>query len=194
MQPLSTTERRENYESLARRAEQMIQRSPGSYKLRIGALALLGYAVIWAVAIGLLALLGGLVWAAFVSAALIVLLIKTKLIIALPLLLWVLVRALWVRIERPDGLRITVREAPALFSELKALSRRLRMPRIHEVLLNNEFNAAVVQSPRLGILGLQRNTLILGLPLMLALSPEEMRAVLAHEAGHLSGNHGRFGG
>lgn len=29
---------------------------------------------------------------------------------------------------------------------------------------------------------------------MQALSPEEFRAVLAHEFGHLSGNHGRFGG
>lgn len=190
----TTTERREKYESLARKAEQMIQRSPDSYKLRIGALALLGYAVIWTATIGLLALLGSAVWAAFAGAALLVLLIKTKLIIALPLLLWVLVRALWVRIERPDGLRITAREAPALFVELKALSRTLRMPRIHEVLLNTEFNAAVVQSPRLGILGWQRNTLILGLPLMLALSSDEMQAVLAHEAGHLSGNHGRFGG
>lgn len=33
----------------------------------------------------------------------------------------------------------------------------------------------------------------MGLPLLLMLSPEQVRAVLAHELGHLSGNHNRFG-
>ncbi|WP_375494953.1 M48 family metallopeptidase, partial [uncultured Nostoc sp.] len=61
-------------------------------------------------------------------------------------------------------------------------------------MLTNNFNAAVVQRPRLGLLGWQQNYLIVGLPLMLALPPEQFRAVLAHELGHLSGNHSRFSG
>ncbi|WP_375473411.1 M48 family metalloprotease [uncultured Nostoc sp.] len=34
----------------------------------------------------------------------------------------------------------------------------------------------------------------MGLPLMLALPPEQFRAILAHELGHLSGNHSHFSG
>jgi tetratricopeptide (TPR) repeat protein len=45
----------------------------------------------------------------------------------------------------------------------------------------------------LGIFGWQQNYLLLGLPLMQSLSVEQLKAVLAHELGHLSGNHSRFG-
>src|SRR5690606_25897917 len=51
----------------------------------------------------------------------------------------------------------------------------------------------IVQVPRLGLFGWQKNYLILGLPLMQLLSLDEFKAVLAHEFGHLSGAHGRFG-
>src|SRR5207248_8888294 len=62
------------------------------------------------------------------------------------------------------------------------------------VLLDESFNAGVIQIPRLGLLGWQRNYLVIGLPLMQALSPEQFRAAIAHEMGHLSRNHGRFAG
>jgi Zn-dependent protease with chaperone function len=51
----------------------------------------------------------------------------------------------------------------------------------------------VVQLPRLGLLGTS-DFLLLGLPVMQALSKQDLVAVLAHESGHLSGNHGRFSG
>jgi Zn-dependent protease with chaperone function len=49
-------------------------------------------------------------------------------------------------------------------------------------------------TPRLGIFGWQVNYLLVGLPLMQGLSPEQFEGVLAHELGHLRGGHGRFGG
>ena len=67
-------------------------------------------------------------------------------------------------------------------------------PHVHRVLVSDEFNAGIVQIPRLGMFGWLRNYLVVGLPLMKALTPAEFRAVLAHEFGHLSGNHGRFSG
>jgi Peptidase family M48 len=50
-----------------------------------------------------------------------------------------------------------------------------------------------VQIPRRGGIFGQRNYLVLGLPYMHILSPDEFRAVVAHELGHLSQSHGRFG-
>jgi len=60
-------------------------------------------------------------------------------------------------------------------------------------LITDDFNAAVVQIPRLGLLGWYRNTLLIGLPLMKALTRQQLAAVLAHEFGHLAGGHGRLG-
>lgn len=198
MAPMSkaatTTERRERFEALVHRAERLIEESPRGYRLRIGALALLGYAVIFGILLVLVALLGGTLWAAFASTALFLILLKKKVIIVLAIMAWVLLKALWVRFERPEGLPVTAEQAPALFAEIADIRRALDLPRIHEVLLTDEFNAAMAQSPRLGVLGWHRNSLILGIPLLLALGPEEMRAVIAHEAGHLSGNHSRFNG
>lgn len=45
--------------------------------------------------------------------------------------------------------------------------------------------------PKLGIFG-RKVILLLGLPMMKALSPEQLKAVLAHEIGHISGKHGLF--
>ena len=189
----TTTERREHFESLARKAECLLAESPDAYRLRIGALALLGYVVIFGALLVIIALLGGTLWAVF-STMLFLILLKSMIIIVFAIMAWVLFKALWVRFERPQGLVVTAQQAPALFEVIDDISRTLDLPDIHEVLLTEDFDAAVVQSPRLGVLGWQRNSLLLGLPLLLAMSPEEMRAVMAHEAGHLFGNHNKFNG
>ncbi|HSE81281.1 MAG TPA: M48 family metalloprotease [Gaiellaceae bacterium] len=101
--------------------------------------------------------------------------------------------SLWVRIPAPTGVRISEHEAPELFDCLRELRRDLGAPRIHEVWIDGGFNAAVAQYPRLGIVGSHRNVLLVGLPLMLGLPEDELRAVLAHELGHVSRRHGRIG-
>jgi hypothetical protein len=65
---------------------------------------------------------------------------------------------------------------------------------VHHVLISDEFNASIVQIPRFGMFGWLRNYLVIGLPLMVALSPAEFRAVLAHDFGCLSEKQGRFSG
>jgi Zn-dependent protease with chaperone function len=69
----------------------------------------------------------------------------------------------------------------------------LRTPRIHHVLLTPDFNAGVMQVPRLGLLGWHRSYLFIGLPLMKSLTVEQFQAVLAHELGHLARGHARAG-
>ena len=103
-----------------------------------------------------------------------------------------LVRSLWVRIPAPVGIPLRKEQAPALFETALRLSRDVRAPQVHEVILDGSFNASVVQIPRLGVLGWSRNYLTVGLPLMDALTPEQFEAVLAHELGHLARAHGRF--
>jgi hypothetical protein len=75
---------------------------------------------------------------------------------------------------------------------IEELRRALRSPRFHHVLVTDDFNAAVVQAPRLGLFGWYRNYLLIGLPLAKALTVEQFKAVLAHEFGHLGMGHGRM--
>lgn len=163
---------------------------PESYRRKVVALAALGYGYVLLVGLGsaalALALLAAMVRVRFQAG-----LIKLELLL-LAFAAMVL-KSLWVRIEAPQGLPLDRARVPELFSALDGLREKLRTPSIHRVLLVPEFNAAVAQVPRLGLLGWQRNDLILGLPLLYALSPEELRAVLAHELGHLSRAHGRTG-
>ncbi|MEJ2694275.1 MAG: M48 family metallopeptidase [Candidatus Thiodiazotropha sp.] len=184
----------EDFIRRVKQAELDAASNPKSYAIKLALFALLGYVVIVAVLIALLGLAGGLVASAVFSSGLFILLLKKKLIIGVLFGIWVLLRALWVKFPPPQGFTLKRKEFPILFAQLDSLSKQLKSLKIHEVILDRSLNAAVVQHPRLGVLGWHKNYLILGYQLMLSLSPEEMRSVLAHEFGHLSGNHSRFSG
>lgn len=182
----------EDFINLVKQAEQEAEVNPKVYTIKLALFALLGYLVILLVLIALFGLAGGLVASAVFSTGLFLLLIKKKLIIAVALGIWVLLRALWVRFTPPEGYTLKRKDFPELFAELDTLREKLDSLKIHEVILDRNLNAAVVQHPRLGVLGWHKNYLILGYQLLLTLSPDEMRSVLAHELGHLSSNHSRF--
>ena len=175
----------QQFDSLVARLEKSAARHPGLYKLRLGFFATLGYLYIFVVVALLL-----------VASAVVLVLGKAlaaKLAIALLVLVGVALRSLWVKIDPPTGLELTRRDYPTLFGALDEIRLVANAPRAHVVLLTNDLNAAINQVPRLGMFGWQTNYLLLGLPLMQMLSLDEFEAVLAHEFGHLSGAHGRFG-
>ncbi|MDD2816643.1 MAG: M48 family metallopeptidase [Thiotrichaceae bacterium] len=178
------------FDELVHRLEGYAARNPAGYRLRVSLLAVLGYAYIFMVLAALLALNAGIIYSVLVKHHTIVLL---KIGIPALIVTVLVLRALWVRISPPQGMPITRQQAPKLFDLLENIRQELNAPKIHCVLLTQEFNAAISQVPRLGIFGWQKNYLIIGLPLMQSLSPKEFSAVLGHEYGHLSGAHGKFG-
>jgi Zn-dependent protease with chaperone function len=182
----------EQFDALVKQLEDYAQRQPANYKLRLRLLALLGYAYIFLVIVGLLAVLALLVLIVIYSHRVNALLIKLGILILVPV--FIILRSLWVHFPPPKGLELDRKKVPRLFDLINELTKALQSPSFHHVLLTSEFNAAVVQIPRLGLLGWQQNYLLIGLPLLQALSPQQFRAVLAHELGHLSGNHSRFAG
>ena len=178
----------DHFESLVRRLEQEAAANPSGYRRKLGALAFLGYGYIAATLILLIGGTGLLLW------------VGMTLNHAMLLFGWVLlflisvvVRAMWVRLDPPHGRPLTQAQCPELFALIEDLRLRASAPRVDRVLLTSDFNAAIVQHPRFGIFGGARNYLMLGLALMQSLSPEEFKAVVAHEFGHLSGAHGHFG-
>lgn len=107
---------------------------------------------------------------------------------------WVTLRALFTRWAPPQGRPVTRAQAPVLFDLLDKMRIKLGGPPIHHVLVDDDFNACIVQRPRWGLVGPSVNYLVLGLPLMHGLSTSEMLAVIGHEIGHLCGAHGRHTG
>jgi len=179
----------EQFDALVDELERRAERSPASYKLTLGAFALLGYAYVFGILLALVAV-GGALAAVLIASKAVVLL---KFALPIFLLIFLVLKSLWVKLEAPQGLRVTRREYPELFATIDEVRRAARAPAAHVVLITDQLNAAIVQVPRLGLLGWQKNYLVLGVPLMAMLSPDEFKAVLAHEFGHLSGAHGRFG-
>lgn len=110
----------------------------------------------------------------------------------LGIFLWNLLRALMVRQPAPAGLRVSPAEAPLLFDILHDIRDELSAPPLHRVLITEDFNASVVQTSQLWLLGWHHNYLLVGLPLMKSLTTDQFKAVLAHELGHLSRGHSRL--
>nr|WP_315489838.1 M48 family metalloprotease [uncultured Rhodoferax sp.] len=107
-------------------------------------------------------------------------------------LLWTSLRALWLRLEAPQGKAITAADAPALFEALARIRKKTKGPAIDHVLLDSSFNASISQLPRFGLFGGATNYLTIGLPLLLAIDRPRFLAVMSHEYGHLRGGHGQF--
>lgn len=179
------------YQVLIKRLEAYARQKPKAYRTRVMLLALVGYGYVAMILGMVVACMVGVIWsmgqgsqgAGFALG---------KLLIALGALSLIILGSLRVRLPPPTGVAVTAREVPELFNLLEQLRKAHRAPRCHHVLLTADFNASVVQSPRLGFLGWSRNYLALGLPLMEVLSPPQFEAVVAHEFGHLSRAHGRF--
>ncbi|HEX8209741.1 MAG TPA: M48 family metalloprotease [Longimicrobium sp.] len=178
------------FDGYVARLERVARANPGRYRTRVLLFGALGYVYVFAV-LTLLAALALGVGALVAAHGGWVLLIKLAIPIAL--LVWTIVRAMWVRIDPPEGRELAPNDAPRLFAEVDAIRKGVQAPRAHHVLLTDDFNASVSQVPRLGMFGWHRNYLVLGVPLMHALPADEFRAVLAHEFGHLSRAHGRTG-
>jgi Zn-dependent protease with chaperone function len=101
------------------------------------------------------------------------------------------IRALFFTMPEPSGIVVTSELGGALSLAVDDIRRRVGAPRVHRVLVTEAFNASALQMARAGIFW-PRNTLLVGYPLLVTLSPEQVRAVLAHELAHITHAHGRL--
>ena len=100
--------------------------------------------------------------------------------------------ALFSELPEPEGILLDRKNSPDFFKFLEDIRRKTNCPKIHYIKLNLEFNAFITEQPTLGILGLYKRYLVIGLPLLLVLSKGELSAVIGHECGHLSKSHGKL--
>ena len=182
---------REEFDGLIQRLEEVSRKNPRLYNARIIGLVTLAYAYLLLVLFGSLALCVAMIVMVFYAPVTIKIAILG--LIAFGGIFQAVLRGLWVKLEPPKGQPVTRQQAPKLFALLDELRAALDCRPFHEVLIIGDMNAFVVQIPRLGVFGWHRNYLLLGLPLMQSLAPDEFKAVLAHEFAHSSRGHGRFG-
>ena len=112
-----------------------------------------------------------------------------------PLLTFLGAAMLWAVIRmRPGGgnhIALTRAEAPSLWDMAGNLARELNAPPPTHLFLDDQYNATALRTPSWLPWRAPRVEITLGLPLMLALDAAQLRAVLAHELGHISHNHSR---
>ncbi|WP_418059433.1 M48 family metalloprotease [Pimelobacter simplex] len=88
---------------------------------------------------------------------------------------------------------LSPQDQPALWAEIRTLAGSVGTRPPDEIALVADANAGVTEDSRfLGLVG-GRRRLELGLPLLLGLSPLQLRAVLAHELGHYGSRHTALG-
>ena len=91
------------------------------------------------------------------------------------------------------GVAVTPEAEPELWARVQALAATMGTRGPRRILISPEVDAAVWESSHLLGLFPGRRYLILGLPLLLALSPAQMDAVIAHELGHYGNYDTRLG-
>ena len=181
---------RQKYEMLVWSLQGEAHDEPGAFHTRVLMISMTAYLVLFGMlSLSLLSLL--FLWKASSSAVYVKYLLVTWLVALVPIL-WMLLRMFFMRIHPPEERELTEAEAPKLFEMIEELRKRVQGAPVHHVLITNEFNASVLQHPRFGMFGGYRNYLILGLPMLYAVSAEEFKGILAHEYGHLAGGHGKI--
>jgi Zn-dependent protease with chaperone function len=169
--------------NLIKKFEKMAAAKPSSYRRRVAFVAILADFALMLVTLFPFALVLGLVIIFYQQ----------------PVFTWIAIGTflLFVWFLRPSnrltGEKLSEKDAPTLFAELKSLQDRLQVPGSMEVLINDKFNASAFESRGwFGVIGVKR-VLTLGLPFLALLSREQVIAVIAHEMGHFSRRHGRLG-
>ena len=185
-------EKQAKFDLLVRQLERSTrQRTTTNYQMRVAALAALGYGYIGIICLSLFSSLWMVRWLIEIT--------QKRTIELDPHQLWILfglvaIATFWVQPTHLSDREIHRTEFPKLFALIDELSGRLNAPKIHHVVINYDHNAAIYQTPHLGWREWHRNYLLLGLPLLQSLTPEQFKATLAHELGHLSNNDSSFTG
>lgn len=107
--------------------------------------------------------------------------------VAVGAMLGIWLRAVLRTRVRPRGVRLDREEQPQLWRLAESIASAADAPTPDEIRITSEPNATIREDTAL--LGLRTRTryLELGLPLLAALNVSELRAVMAHQLGHLTG-------
>ena len=134
----------ERWQALVRRLEPQARARPVAYRRKVVLLAILGYAFIASLLLVLFGFAAVVVYLALTGTVILLL----KLLIPIGGVFFVIARSLYVKFEPPGGVRLKRDQVPELFRMIEDVRRSIQGPQIHEVRVNGDTNAGVVQVPR----------------------------------------------
>ncbi len=180
----------EEFELLVRKLEAKAEKNPGNYRFKVLLLTALGYGyILFFLALVLFLLTISVLYLAdghFTFGSL-------KILVITGGLSYFIIKSLFVKMPLPEGYYLKEKEAPELEKTISYISKKLKTPKIHAIVLNDDFNAAVLQHHKFGLFGPKKNILKIGIPLVSGLTREQFTCVLAHELGHISHSDTSFG-
>ncbi|MDO4628440.1 MAG: M48 family metalloprotease [Planctomycetia bacterium] len=91
-----------------------------------------------------------------------------------------------------DTLYLERKKFPEVYKKVDEIAKKIKSRKIHAIYIDNNFNACAVS--RFSMTPFRRNYLILGYPLLCALSERGLSGCLAHEMGHISYHHSFISG
>ena len=158
----------------------------------LSVLMLIGFYIL--ALVELAAALAFAVWLASVAPAAVAIKLSAPLFIAIVGGVgWAMWQAIRAKNEPMPGVVLAPDQAPQLWAEVRRLAEGVGTRAPDELRIVPEVNAAVSEHAKLLGLIPGRRYLYIGLPLLQAMTVDQMRAVLAHELGHYSGAHTRLG-
>ena len=97
-----------------------------------------------------------------------------------------------LRFSPPSGLELTQAGFPRLFELLQELGEIYGEPRIDRVVLRDRFDVRIVKTPVNGFAFSTTRTLVIGLPVLLTMSPLDVHVLLARRVAQLAGKQSRL--
>ena len=86
----------------------------------------------------------------------------------------------------PTGLTLIENKAPRLFEVVQQLRNHYKRPHIHRVVITSLYQVDIIKTPRWALPLWSYNTLVIGLPVLLSLSPKQFECMLARRIGQFS--------
>lgn len=179
---------REEFEKTALEAQQLAKRNLGEYEKSLVRLINRGQIALWVYVIGCI----------FLSITLVGILILLRgsgavwIVLGVVLLLvsaGTIIRSLVMPPPKEKGIRVSREEAPRLWQMTDEVRTKLNAPLIHEIVINHMDNAFAVERKRFGR---RQFIVVLGLPQLIHMPPDDLRALLGHElAHHVGGDAGQ---
>ena len=102
------------------------------------------------------------------------------------------VNILSIDLTAMPGLKIKRKSAGRLFQLLDEIQAEYPQPKLHQIIVTEHHELKLIKIPHFGIPIFTHNTLVIGLPLMLTLSPKQFKCLLTREIIQYSKNRHRF--
>jgi len=98
---------------------------------------------------------------------------------------WICVYLYKLPIKLPGGLPISIDNAPKLIHLIEKIQSQSNSTKIHRIRITDKYDINIIRTPKNGFPFAFTNTLLIGLPLMQSLSPDELNTAMLREIAHI---------